>query len=934
MDRLRVKRQEVFEFTKKPVVTRRGDSVTITFASKAFCDATVAIEDVNGPSRTSREPKIVRHLASGVLGDNAPAPFQKNSLRQTIVWDGKDEIGRYVDDRGRLTVRVSLGLEARMERTLFWSGHRRAAGQHYQLMRATPEGVYVLTRGLNTQLRLYDHDGNYERTIYPFPRNKIDEVKGLEWREFPPDNERLPSKLYGHDQNSLLPDRPAGSRHGIWAGRMQRYGFDLLTRDMAVRGERIVLAGSRLLYLATDGSTGGRDLSGPVVERPPRNSFALPNSIALSPDGRKAYLTGYYLARQGQGFSSLSRAWHHDVNVVDLASGDISRFAGSPDGVSLPKGGDNAHFRYPMGVACDAKGRVYVADNLNNRIQAYLPDGTFLKTIPVKRPGIVCVNPKNGDIWVRSSNLGYCGREDARIGKANSWGKAKSPQVLTHFGPVENPEIRASYPMPVRTGWERGTWFYDQYVEMDFHTDPPTIWASSNPQDKQGTRIRLFRPAKGKLVLKRDLEAEAGKALVRPAPWRFARARVAVHPATGKLFLGLQGVSHHEVVIVDPRTGTVKAAPLPTDAEDFAFDWEGRIYLRTYNAVTRFDPRTWREVPFDYGSQRVVHHGGNGYARAKNYRAVSALDLPSGGCDGLHLGGFGVAPDGTIAVACINPASPVEKKRIKDKKIRADSAGKRYTAPVYPGRAHGQEIHILDRHGKLVEDDLVPGIARCNDVELDRNGNVYVLAASAPYLHGKPYFNGRGCTLMKVVPGQMKGLAAAKAILPLPDTMRPKRPPDMTRPGIWVEGAEWLFGPVGADGHYGSGGKCHCRVMGRFALDCYGRSFAPEVDRYRVVVLDPNGNVILRIGRCGNVDDGMPLVDPETTPAGSQGGQPPNPRSIGGDETAVMHAQSLGVDSDRRLFVADSGNQCVRSVKLGYHTEMAVPLRALPDSRK
>src|SRR5262245_20212712 len=110
-DEFRVKREEVFEFAQKPRVTRAGDRVEIAFAARGACDATVAIEDAAG--------KIIRHLASGVLGPNAPEPFQKNSLSQTIVWDGKDDQDRYVDDKESCLVRVSLGLKPEFERTLF-----------------------------------------------------------------------------------------------------------------------------------------------------------------------------------------------------------------------------------------------------------------------------------------------------------------------------------------------------------------------------------------------------------------------------------------------------------------------------------------------------------------------------------------------------------------------------------------------------------------------------------------------------------------------------------------------------------------------------------------------------------------------------------------------------------------------------------------------
>ena len=72
---------------------------------------TVAVENSQG--------KIIRHLASGVLGVNAPAPFQKNSLKQVIKWDNKDDHGRYVDNLKETKIRVSLGLQAEYEKDLY-----------------------------------------------------------------------------------------------------------------------------------------------------------------------------------------------------------------------------------------------------------------------------------------------------------------------------------------------------------------------------------------------------------------------------------------------------------------------------------------------------------------------------------------------------------------------------------------------------------------------------------------------------------------------------------------------------------------------------------------------------------------------------------------------------------------------------------------------
>ena len=162
--------------------------------------------------------------------------------------------------------------------------------------------------------------------------------------------------------------------------------------------------------------------------------------------------------------------------------------------------------------------------------------------------------------------------------------------------------------------------------------------------------------------------------------------------------------------------------------------------------------------------------------------------------------------------------------------------------------------------------------------------------------------------------------------MPLGETARPARPPDLSNAQLgncWVENAEWFYGGVGYAGFNASkaGGGCAC-WFSRFALDSFARSFAPEVNSYGIAVLDTNGNLILRIGRYGNVDDGKPLV-----PSG-----PPNARSIGGDEVSLFHACYVGTHTDRRLFIADVGNSRLLSVKLDYHANETVFLRGIPDA--
>ena len=206
---------------------------------------------------------------------------------------------------------------------------------------------------------------------------------------------------------------------------------------------------------------------------------------------------------------------------------------------------------------------------------------------------------------------------------------------------------------------------------------------------------------------------------------------------------------------------------------------------------------------------------------------------------------------------------------------------------------------------------------------IDKDDNLYIMVAAPRAFSNKRYFNEKSETLIKVKPRKSKLLSAGRASIPLPEEQYPKRSFDITKYGMgktWVKNAEWFYGGVG---YGGQGGSCTC-WHARFQLDYFARSFVPELRRFKIAVLDTNGNLILRLGKYGNVDDGKPLIPH----AGIR-----NPKSIGGDEVALSHAAYVGIQTDRYLYIHDAGNGRILKVKLGYHIEEKVSLKNIPDRR-
>jgi DNA-binding beta-propeller fold protein YncE len=895
------RRPGAFAFAQKPRVTRDGDDVAITFAVKDFCDVTVAIER-SGDSAGKR-PEIVRHLASGVLGANAPEPFQKDARTQTVVWDGKDDQGHYVDDKESLVVRVSLGLKAQLERRLFWSPYKRTRAlkylHHTQSMAAAPEGVYVFDGGNCDHVRLFDHEGNYVRTVYPPPRDLIRNVDGIAWRTYPQDGKRLPAKRGWNPQESFLDVEVDNDGNGV--------------QCMAVHGNVLYLASQKLNRLPLNAKAGTVKLVGPelwhTVKLGRMHSYRggtekLPvESIAISPDGKWMYLTGHMY----------TRSWHngglHGVSRMRPGADERPEpFVGNlKQGAS---GKQDGEFNIATSVACDAKGRVYVTDYLNSRVQIFDESGKHLKNISTPFPAWVEVNPKNGEIYVFSWKLPGGGKK-----------RGMSSRV-TRFGPFEKPEVRAAFPLKIHAPTMNG---HSHRVTIDFWAKEPVIWLSESPATAsyRGANlnlacVRLMVEKGRKLVTIRNTTKDAKQDVTFIRGTRHLKQRLYFDPKHEQLYAGelhdpwpFHCTSMADIPQIDVHTGRVRVAHLPLDVEDMAFSIDGLAHLRTQNKIVRFDPTTWREVPFDYGEKynSLTTWG------VRKTNVAAAITAAGSGVDGtFQAGGMGVSPKGHVFMTIANSKRPTSKKgagNIHSKSVQA------YTPPIYPGRARPWEVHVWDRHGKVAYEDAVPGIGRMSDIRMDRHDNAYVMVAGVGRVDGKRYFNPISCTAFKMKP-QTK-IVSTRAPLPLPPKQRPDREPDIFNVdhagSSWIADAKWIRGGVGLNGKRA---KCMCPSQSRFALDYFARSFLPEVDRYSVLILDTNGNEILRIGQYGNVDDGMPLI---------RKGGPPSPRKIGGDEVGIMHVQMLAVQSDRRLFAGDLGNACIHSVRLDYRRSQSVPLK-------
>lgn len=411
--------------------------------------------------------------------------------------------------------------------------------------------------------------------------------------------------------------------------------------------------------------------------------------------------------------------------------------------------------------------------------------------------------------------------------------------------------------------------------------------------------MRINREKKSLDTIK-DFDAQTSRDTPDNGYWGYGSKWLAVRPTTGELYV--YG-DRDSAIIADPGSGKARTVKLPAGcvAGGLYFDIEGHAYLRDFRRIARFDPDTWREVPFDYGEKR----GG----------LISAVPIDSPSIHGQPA--FSVSVDGSIVAGfIIGHVETLDRTRDEERR-RALAEWKPWKPRIFEGRGGNTIVRIWDRYGKVVQEDAVRGVGYLADAFLGKDGALYL--ATEAQRNG--YFDPLTGTFVKFR-ANGKILSSEGAALPLQS--KPERPPDTHkgaghRGASWWEDAEWFYGGMGFCGKNNS--TCHCPKF-QSAHDYFDRTFVPETGHCSVAVLDSAGNLITRIGRYGNVDDGEPLVpDPRI----------PKPRPIGGDEVALFYPAYLAVHSDRRLFVNDPGNQRVASVKLGYRVSHATRFKDVRD---
>ncbi|MBL8027583.1 MAG: hypothetical protein JNL74_14275 [Fibrobacteres bacterium] len=330
---------------------------------------------------------VVAHIASGVLGANAPLPLTPNSLHQAIVWDGKDDFGKTITDTTGLAFRVRLNMsvifdkyvnrqDRRIPSITSWGIGGMVVDSNRNLyVIATPDMEKGRTSG---RLFVYSSTGEYVKTLLPFAADA--DPSKLEGVVFNPDEGRgLNPTMHGQIQEGIMPNLLSVRSMTI---DMNRAGQIIIASGFA--GKYTDFRSRYISFVNKDGEI----KSGPLFLRGGDLQFA------FTPEGDSFFISSF-----GQ-FTRYYNSYNSDSNCVYKCGMSVSSQPILFSGERGVAGSDSSHFKRPWGIASDAAGNVYVADHNNCRIKKLNRSGKCIGILKViGKPMVLKVHPVTGHIY-------------------------------------------------------------------------------------------------------------------------------------------------------------------------------------------------------------------------------------------------------------------------------------------------------------------------------------------------------------------------------------------------------------------------------------------------------------------------------------------------------------------------------------------------------
>ncbi len=875
-------------FAKPPSVRSDGDAVRIAFAVAQPADVTVEILSADGTN-------VVRHLASGMLGPHAPAPFKPNTLEQTLTWDRKDDAGKPVSEPAR--VRVSLGLRIGFDRFLEHDPRGQdsilaiAPGLDGELL--LYQGVADANRFTATTVMALDSEGRFKRQLYPPPAALV-----------PEKTPGLPT-LRRADGVSV----PVGER---WSGLIPTLSRgEPLAMAVAPNGDTHILGGGGgqgvpLVRLGPNGEVSETPL------RPLLPGYLLRHAaMASSPDGRFLYAVGtLQKGRYDRSPAPLHAVLRLDANGSEPAT---ALFGDPETSASGSEGLDN-----PVGVAVDGQGLVYVADRGNKRIAVIRPDGTLLRSVPAEQTGLIQVSKDGLALYV----LG----EDRVLRKHAPDGALLASAEL-------KPVLR----------------FTNAFGKRSRADTPPTALALVEFGARRKLWVAGYQPSNWYVTAYGLVELEdIGERFGDPRPHDLSAAgmyrnrSLGVHWPTETVFVGASGAFRDMIDFWNGPTGARLDKPdrsvAPTRGQwTDARGYEYRYAARGGNPNHLKEGESWW-----IGVRRFK----NGQPAPYAHTGTNTLQSLAGGTarNPAFNKEIRVLPSGDVYVVNEYPeqtAFPFGREGFRGQtRIDHWSPEGKLVASVTGLTQGSRNLRVLRDGSMVISDRLFPwDVMYPAEIESQIQGAAasrvfadYGAIVKFPPEGGRMEYGKRSWSRPKATSGARPTVGdpdrlilrtgqdvyigndhGAQGYFPVTAI----RPPQWVRPGV---------SPVPQSG------RCICTGL-NFDTDEHDRIWAPDYIRALVLVLDANGNKIARFGGYGNLDSRGPndsaVLDPQTGRFRPRSPDDPDTlvSPMAGTEIPMVRPEGIAVSSDRRaLYLLDAQLKRVLRLTMTYAVEQEAPV--------